>query len=577
MAIFVGNSLKLKFVIGMATKMVLLGVYYSKRKVGRTVMRIAIAQINPILGDFESNSKKILEFARRARERGCDLVVFPEAALFGYHPNDLLERSKVVQAQEMALKGVHRRMPANLGILLGAFTKNPDSKGRPNYNSAVFLEKGKQAKVFNKHLLPNGDVFDEARFIEAGTLKNNFLSYKGKTFFITICEDIWAWPDATGRSLYKKNPLLETPKRHVDLVINISASPFYQQKLKQREYMTKKTAQLFKAPVLYANLVGAQDEVIYDGGSFVVTPSGKVFARCHQFEEDLNVINLETKKEWSNALVCKGAESLRKALVLGIRDFCEKTGIKKVHLGLSGGIDSAVVACLAVEAVGSGQVTGIALPGPFSSNQSLILAKKLASHLQIPFLEAEINASYEAVLSTLSSSYGLKDFGVTNENIQARLRGLFLMAFSNKENSLLLTTGNKSEYAAGYSTLYGDMCGGLAPIGDLTKNQVYSLAKLYNQQIELIPREIIDRAPTAELRPNQRDQDSLPEYDLLDSSVVNLIEKSRPVKTSTDKWLLPVIFRTEFKRWQAPPILKVSQHSFGRGRRWPIAHRAKEI
>lgn len=539
-------------------------------------MRIAIAQINSTLGDFENNSIKILEFARRAKEKQCELVVFPEAALFGYHPYDLLERPKIVQLQEKALKSIHSRMPEGLGLIVGAFIKSPNKKGRPYHNAAVFLEKGKKPKAFHKQLLPNGDVFDEARFVQPGHVKDNFLTFRGKRFFITICEDIWAWPDSKGNSLYLENPLSAVPKKKLDLVINMSASPFFSDKLKRREYMTKKTAQHFKSPVLYANLVGAQDEVIYDGASFVVTPSGKAIARCHQFEEDLNVFNLETMKAWSSAPAYKGTEAIRKALVLGIRDFCEKTGIKRVHLGLSGGIDSAIVACLAVEAVGPGRVTGIALPGPYSSAESFSLAKKIAANLQISFFEANINKSYDSVLNTLAPSFGLNDFGVTHENIQARLRGLFLMAFSNKENSLLLTTGNKSEYAAGYSTLYGDMCGGLAPIGDLTKKQVYDLAKLYNDQGELIPSQIIERAPSAELRPNQKDQDSLPEYSLLDSSVINLVEKSGSAKTPTDKWLLPVIFRTEFKRWQAPPILKVSEHSFGRGRRWPIAHKTKE-
>jgi NAD+ synthase (glutamine-hydrolysing) len=539
-------------------------------------MRIAIAQINPTLGDFEFNSEKILNFIKRAQEKECELVVFPESALFGYHPYDLLERPKIVQKQEGFLNKIHKQIPKGMGVLLGAFTKNPNAKGRPYFNSAVFLVKGEKGRHFHKQLLPTGDVFDEARFIQPGSMKNNYLNFKGKRFFITICEDIWAWPDKEGHSPYIKNPITEVAKKKIDLVINISASPFFPDKLKQREYVTQKTAQYFKAPILYANLVGAQDEVIYDGASFVLDPAGKALARCHQFEEDLNVINLETFKAWSQAPVYKGTEALRKALVLGIRDFCLKTGLQKLHLGLSGGIDSAVVACLAVDALGAGHVTGVAMPGPFSSADSLKLAEKLAKNLQVRFLNAEINEAYKAVLKTLEPVFGLKDFGVTQENIQARLRGLFMMAFSNKENSMLLTTGNKSEYAAGYSTLYGDMCGGLAPIGDLTKKQVYDLARLYNEQSELIPAMVIERAPSAELRPNQKDQDSLPEYDLLDASVVNLVEHSRPVKTPTDKWLLPVILRTEFKRWQAPPILKVSEHSFGRGRRFPIAHKAKE-
>ncbi|WP_413289412.1 NAD+ synthase [Bdellovibrio sp. HCB337] len=540
-------------------------------------MRIAIAQINPTLGDFEYNSEKILEFVKRAHEKECELVVFPESALFGYHPYDLLERTKIVLQQEKVLQKIHKEIPKGMGVLLGAFTRNPSKIGRPYFNSAAFLVKGQKIQFFHKQLLPTGDVFDEARFIQPGEMTKNYLNFKGKKFFVTICEDIWAWPNAKGQSPYIKNPIMSVPKKKIDLVINISASPYFPAKLKQREYVTQKTAQYFKAPIMYANLVGAQDEVIYDGGSFVLDTKGKALLRCHQFEEDLNVYNLETKKAWSQAEVLKVTEGLRKALVLGIRDFCQKTGLQKLHLGLSGGIDSAVVACLAVEALGPGNVSALALPGPFSSPQSLKLAEELAKNLMIQMQSVSINETYETVLGTLEKSMGLKDFGVTQENIQARLRGMILMAYSNKENSLLLTTSNKSEYAAGYSTLYGDMCGGLAPLGDLTKKQVYDLAKLYNEQSEVIPREIIDRPPSAELRPNQKDQDTLPPYDVLDAAVENIVEHSGEAKTKTDRWLLPVIARTEFKRWQAPPILKVSEHSFGRGRRWPIAHKAKEL
>lgn len=539
-------------------------------------MRIAIAQINPTLGDFDYNSKKILEFIRRAQEKQCELVVFPESALFGYHPYDLLERPKIVQKQEQYLNKIHKLIPKGIGVILGAFTKNPRTKGRPYFNSAVFLVRGQKARHFHKQLLPTGDVFDEARFIQPGSMKNNYLSFKKKKFFVTICEDIWAWPNADGKSAYAKNPITEVVKKKIDLVINISASPFFPEKLKQREYVTQKTARFFNAPILYANLVGAQDEVIYDGASFVLSPTGKALARCEQFEEDLNVINLDTMQAWSQSRMFTGAEALRKAIVLGIRDFCLKTGLQKMHFGLSGGIDSAIVASLAVEALGPGKVTALAMPGPFSSPDSLKLAEQLAKNLGIHFLNAEINATYQTVLETLEPLFNLKEFGVVQENIQARLRGLFLMAYANKENSLLLTTGNKSEYATGYSTLYGDMCGGLAPIGDLTKRQVYELARLYNAQGEVIPELIITRPPTAELRPNQRDQDSLPSYDILDASVVNIIEKSGVAKSKADRWLLPLVLRTEFKRWQAPPILKVSEHSFGRGRRWPIAHKATE-
>lgn len=540
-------------------------------------MRIAVAQINPVLADFQLNKEKILSFVHQAVQRKCDLVVFPECTLFGYHPFDLLERAKLVAKQEAEFKDLQKKLPKGIGVVMGLITRNNSKKGRPYFNSAALISKGQKPRFFHKQLLPTGDVFDEARFIEPGDFSKNYFTWKGKKFFLTICEDIWAWPDAKGHSPYRDNPLAKVKKQKIDMVLNLSASPYFIGKMKQREYVTQKTAAYFNAPVMYANLVGAQDEIIFDGGSFVLDKTGKKILTCQQFSEDINVIDLNTREVWHKNPKVDVIEELRRALVLGIRDFCEKTGIRKVHLGLSGGIDSALVAALAVDALGPAHVVGVGLPGPYNAPESLTLAKELAKNLGIDFKTVEISPMYEAVVKQLETGIGLSGFGLVNENLQARLRGLTLMAWSNKENSMLLTTGNKSEYASGYSTLYGDMCGGLAPIGDLTKGQVYDLSRHYNKQGEVIPQQIIERAPSAELRPNQKDQDSLPEYDELDKSVRHLVEKSGGAKTATDKWLLPVLMRTEFKRWQAPPILKVSQHSFGRGRRYPVAHRAKEL
>ncbi len=539
-------------------------------------MRIALAQINPTLADFESNQEKIISFIQQAQQRKCDLVIFPECALFGYHPFDLLERSKIVEKQEAEFKKIMKKIPPGLGVIFGLITKNPKKKGRPYFNSAVFLVKGQKPRFFHKQLLPTGDVFDEARFIEPGDFSKNYFQWKGKKFFLTICEDIWAWEDKKGHSAYAENPLAKVKRQKIDMVINLSASPYFVGKMAKREYVAGKTASYFKAPIMYVNLVGAQDEIVFDGGSFVLDKKGKKILSCHQFVEDINVIDINTWEVWNKTPRLSATEELRKALVLGIQDFCKKTGIKKVHLGLSGGIDSAVVAALAVDAVGPSQVMAFGLPGPFNAPQSLSLAQELAKNLGVDFQVVDIKSMYEEVLKSLEQGLGLTGFGVVHENLQARLRGMTLMAYANKENSLLLTTSNKSEYAAGYSTLYGDMCGGLAPLGDLTKGQVYELARYYNQQGEVIPAEIIDRAPSAELRPNQKDQDTLPPYEDLDKSVSYLVERSGVAKTATDKWLLPVLMRTEFKRWQAPPIVKVSQHSFGRGRRYPIAHKAKE-
>lgn len=538
-------------------------------------MRIAVAQINPTLADFKFNKEKILEFVSLAQQRKCDLVVFPECTLFGYHPFDLLERSKIVAQQEAEFKSLIKKLPKDIGVIFGLITKNPAKKGRPYFNSAVLVAKNKKPQFFHKQLLPTGDVFDEARFIEPGDISKNYFSWKGKKFFLTICEDIWAWPDSKGVSAYKENPLAKVKKQKIDMVINLSASPYFIGKMKQREYVAGKTAAYFNAPIMYVNLVGAQDEIIFDGGSFVLDKKGKKILSCLQFEEDINVIDLNTHEVWNKIHQTEVTEELRRALVLGIRDFCKKTGLKKVHLGLSGGIDSAVVAALAVDALGPAQVTLLGLPGPFNAPQSLSLAEELAKNLGVHFKTVPVVPMYESMVKCLEENMGLSGFSLVHENIQARLRGMTLMAFANMENSLLLTTSNKSEYAAGYSTLYGDMCGGLAPLGDLTKEQVYTLANYYNRQGEIIPKEIIERPPSAELRPDQKDEDSLPSYSKLDKSVKHLVEDFGVAKSETDKWLLPVLLRTEFKRWQAPPILKVSKHSFGRGRRYPIAHKAQ--
>lgn len=536
-------------------------------------MRIAIAQINAKLGDFKGNKERILRYVEQARQKRAELIVFPECSLLGYHPFDLLERREFIDQQLKEFQNLQKKIPEDMAVVVGLIIKNPSPKGKPYFNAAAFLTKGRKPIFFRKQLLPTGDVFDEARFIESGSLKENFISWKGKKFFISICEDIWAWPDAKGRSPYKENPIQQIKNKRPDLVINLSASPYHTGKLALRKYVTQKTAKHFKAPLLYVNLVGAQDEIIFDGQSFLLDSKGKQILKCQPFEEDLNVFELDKKTVWGvHPAKMSAAEELRRALVLGIRDFVTKAGLKKVHLGLSGGIDSAVVACLAVDALGPQNVTGIALPGPFSSDLSLKLAKKLAEELRIQWKEISINSAYKTLVEELTTPLGISEMGITQENLQSRLRGIVLMAYANKEMSLLLTTGNKCEYATGYSTLYGDMCGGLAPIGDLIKQQVYGLANIYNLDREVIPREIISRPPTAELRPNQTDQDSLPPYDILDKAVIDLVEHSKPARTRTQKWLQEVLYRSEFKRWQAPPILKISRHSFGRGRRWPIAH-----
>lgn len=534
-------------------------------------MRIAVCQINPKLGDFEYNRQLILEYIKKSNDHRAELVIFPEAAAFGYHPFDLLERKEAVERQLKQIEVLKNALPAGLSVILGAFTINSKKKGRPYFNSALLLQKGKATKTFNKQLLPTGDVFDEARFIEAGQLKNNFVKINNKMVFISICEDIWAWPNEKGISPYTQNPIADIKSRAVDLVVNLSASPFFAGKAELRNYVVAKTAKHFKAPMVYCNIVGGQDEIVFDGGSFVVNKSGKTMVQMAAFEQDFKIIDLPQLNSMKPKKRKSPTEELREALVLGIRDFCVKTGLQKVHLGLSGGIDSAVVACLAVDALGPSCVSAVAMPGPFSANESRELAVLLSKNLGIKIQSIDITSTYQVAKTVIDQAFSIEKFGLVHENLQARLRGMFLMALANQQNSLLLTTSNKTEYASGYSTLYGDMCGGLAPIGDLTKGQVIALAKLYNKEMELIPSRIISRPPTAELRENQTDQDTLPPYDQLDKAVIKLVENAGAVGTAADKWLLPVLMRTEFKRWQAPPIIKVSSHSFGRGRRWPIA------
>jgi NAD+ synthase (glutamine-hydrolysing) len=533
-------------------------------------MRIATAQINTHTANFEQNYQKIIQYTQKAKAQKCDLVVFPEMTLFGYWPSDLLERRELVQDQIKYINKIKKSMPQGIGILFGAVTLNPKNKGKFYYNSAIFLEKGKKEKVFSKELLPNYDVFDEVRHFEKGALINGILKFKGKKFLVTICEDIWGWGDAWIGTRYPENPLEKLKKLKPDYVLNISSSPYSLNKDEKRKRVVSKTANYFKAPMIYVNQVGGQDEIIFDGGSLTLDSKGKVISQSSFFEEDLNIIDFKSKNEIHTKKESE-ISRLKQALVLGIRDYCEKNNFKKIHLGSSGGIDSAVAACLACDALGPNKVTTIALPGPFSAQESFDLALELSNNLKCQFLNVDINGMYRTAIEEFEVSLGIKEFGLAHENLQSRLRGATLMALSNFSNSLLLATGNKSEYAMGYSTLYGDMCGGLAPIGDLLKSQVYELAEHYNENREIIPQGIIKRAPTAELKENQKDQDTLPPYPVLDKLVEKFIVRCEPPKNDFEKDIFKKIMRAEFKRWQAAPILRVSEHSFGTGRRYPIS------
>lgn len=538
-------------------------------------MRVALAQINSTVGDFSGNRERIVSMAQAAAEGGADLALFPELSLFGYPPLDILERSAAVDSQLAEFKKLHKQLPEGLAVLVGLIVRSDKKAGKPYRNSAALLEKGKKPKFFFKELLPTYDVFDEARFVESGEVKDGLFKFKGLRIRMTVCEDIWGWDLPKYPSPYLENPLKKLKHGSCDLVLNMSASPFVHRKLGLRREIVKATAKHFGAPVVYVNSVGGQDEIIFDGGSFVSDPRGRILCEAARFNEDLVIFDTEAGAGEKRGRKLSGIELTREALVLGIRDFARKTGLERAHLGLSGGIDSAVVACLAVDALGPGNVSGFTMPGPYNAEMSKTLSEELGRNLGIRVVDIPISDAYSAALTTLQKSIGSFEFGLVNENMQSRLRGVFMMAISNKENSLLLTTGNKSEYATGYATLYGDMCGGLAPIGDLVKGEVYDLAKLYNREREIIPETIITRPPSAELRPNQKDQDSLPPYDELDAAVRRLVEKGQPARTEMERWLMNTISKNEFKRWQAAPILKVSVKAFGLGRRYPIANRAR--
>jgi NAD+ synthase (glutamine-hydrolysing) len=530
-------------------------------------MRVALAQINSIMADFSANKEKILSFVRQAREQKCDLIVFPELALFGYSPNDLLEREDLIDDQLKALKSLQKDKTLSIPCIFGAVTKAPKTPGKPLYNSAVLV--GKKTHICHKQLLPNYDVYDESRFFRSGKITDNIVSVGKKKVLILVCEDMWS----AERSDYI-NPLKQLGKKKIDFVVSINASPFSLGKDIRRQKMAKLTAKQLKCPVLYVNLSGSQDEVIYDGGSFAINREGQLIAHANRFSEELLIVDLKNKKPKVLKSKITDAEVLKNALIFGIREFAQKNSLSRIHLGLSGGIDSAVVLCLAAEALGPKNITAVALPGPFSSPESLQLAKALAKNVGCEFHELSINSTYKEQLASFESVFGPQDFGLLHENLQARIRGAMLMMYGNLKNSLLLSTSNKSEISTGYSTLYGDMCGGLAPLGDLLKNQVYDIASCFNEESEMIPVAIITRAPTAELRPNQKDQDSLPPYDELDASVQRIVTQSQAAKNETDRWLLKKIAFSEFKRWQSPPVLKISEHAFGRGRRWPISHQA---
>ncbi len=544
-------------------------------------MKIAMAQTNPVIGDFKSNGEKILSFTDKALSLGCDLVVFPELAISGYPPWDLLEKDDFIQLQLHQLNEIVNRIQG-IGVLCGFADINPTEQGPKLYNSAILFEDGKRLAKIDKQLLPTYDVFDESRYFAPGTESGPIL-YKGLNIGITICEDMWNDSFIAPPLIYKKNPIQQLAQKKAQLIINISASPFHSGRQKRRVEMIKTMAQKYGIPFLFANQTGGNDSIIFDGLSCVATENGRLAARATDFSEDL--ICFDTQSQTGDVHSSSGSdtESIVRALETGTRDYVKKCGFRTAVIGSSGGIDSAVTAAIAVQALGSRNVTTIFMPSPYTARQNFIDTKALADNLEIRWESHPITSMYQQFLK-LSSSFDIQNPGIAEQNLQARIRGTILMAFSNKEGSILLSTGNKSEMAVGYATLYGDMCGGLAVIGDLPKKRVYEVARFINQDKEIIPESIITKAPSAELAFDQTDQDDLPPYDTIDAVVKGYIEEHKSFNDLVDmgldrkavKTIITRISRNEYKRYQAPPILRVTSKAFGPGRRYPMAHNFRQ-
>ena len=537
-------------------------------------MKIALAQYSFHVGNFTANTAKIISAIQTAEQQQAELIVFSELSVCGYPPRDFLEFNDFINQCQRAIETISAHTQ-NIGVLVGCPRKNPLTEGKDLFNSAYFLYEGKIQQIIDKTLLPTYDVFDEYRYFEPNATFQT-VAFKGKKLAVTICEDIWNI--GNDNPLYTICPMDELIHQKPDIIINLSASPFSYVQAEERLKVVQANVQRYHLPLVYVNQVGANTELIFDGGSLAVDASGKILNRLKYFEEDLQYIDFTSAT--SNEVMNEPSfiALIHDALVLGIRDYFAKLGFKKAILGLSGGIDSALVLYLATQALGKENVLSLLLPSDFSTNHSIDDAVQLCKNLNSPYETVPIEHNFQAFLTTLKPFFKDLPFNVAEENIQARVRGVLLMAFSNKFGYILLNTTNKSEAAVGYGTLYGDMCGGLAVLGDLYKTQIYSLCAYINRNCEIIPQNILTKAPSAELRPNQKDSDSLPDYDILDKLLFQYIEKRQgPAELVTQGFerslvdrVLKMVNSNEWKRFQTPPILRVSPKAFGMGRRMPL-------
>ena len=536
-------------------------------------MKIALAQLNYTIADIVGNKEKIIVALNKAKESAADLVVFSELSICAYPPDDLLDYPHFISNCIQAVEEIAKHA-IGITVILGSPTFNESKIGRRLYNSACILQDGIVKHTVHKTLLPTYDVFNEARYFEANSSFKT-IEINGKKIAITICEDLWFEME---RFNYSGNPLEELSKYRPDLLINISASPFNMYKKIERLNVLKNVCMRYALPLVYVNQTGVHTDLVFDGNSMVINENGSLVLECSNFKEDFQIFDTEKENREIDFKEAEETELMHDALIYGIQNFFGHMGFSKAVLGSSGGIDSAVVQALATRALGAENVKAILMPSDFSSEGSVLDAKKLSENLKNNFEILPISNVFDSFGQTLKPMFEGLEFGLAEENIQARSRAVLLMAISNKFGHILLNTSNKSEMSVGYTTLYGDMCGSLSVMGDLYKTDVYKLARFINKDLEIIPYSIIDKAPSAELRPNQKDSDSLPEYDVLDQILELYIEKQKGIEeivqlgfeSALVNRIIGMVNRNEYKRFQAPPIIRIRSKAFGRGRQIPL-------